>query len=156
MKKLDKTGQFNDEHDCVEALPKNKVDVLLGALAGENLANTQIFKYSGETGHGFSAEDANHLADKLSGKKAEIVGTSNTLNGADRLVNGVFVQSKYHASASKTIDAAFNSRYGYYRYEGQVLEVPKDQYTECVKLMRDRIRDTVMFPGSMILLTQRK
>ena len=140
MKKLDKAGQFKDEHDCVEELPKNKVDVLLGALVVDNLANTQIFKYSGENGHGFSAEDANHLADKLSGKKAEIVGTSNTRNGADRLVNGVFVQSKYYASASKTIDAAFNSPRGHYRYEGQVLEVPRDQYPECVQLMRDRIR----------------
>ncbi len=140
MKKLGKTRQFNDEHDCVEALPKNKVDLLLGALVADTSANTQIFKYSGENGHGFSAEDANHLADKLNGKKAEIVGTSNTPNGPDRLVNGVFVQSKYHASAPKTIDAAFNSPWGDYRYEGQVLEVPKDQYIACVKLMQDRIR----------------
>lgn len=140
MKKLDKIRQFNDEHHCVEALPKNKVDLLLGALVADTSANTQIFKYSGECGHGFSAEDANHLADKFSGKKAEIVGTSNTPNGPDRLVNGVFVQSKYCASAPKTIEAAFNSPCGHYRYEGQVLEVPKDQYTACVKLMQDRIR----------------
>ena len=38
-----------------------------------------------------------------------------------------------------TVAAAFDSNSGYYRYEGQVLEVPKDQWEDCVKLMRERI-----------------
>ena len=95
MKKLTKQKQFDDKHDFVEELPKNKVDLLLSSLVAGNLAGTQIFKYSTKYGHGFAAEDANNLADKLSGKNAEVVGTSNTLNGPDRVVNGVFVQSKY-------------------------------------------------------------
>ena len=142
MKTLDKAKQFDDEHNFVEELPKNKVDLLLSSLVAGNLARTQIFKYSTKYGHGFAAEDANHLADKLRGKNAEIVGTSNTLNGPDRVVNGVFFQSKYCASPSKTIDAAFNFSWGgrRYCYDGQILEVPKDQYAECVKLMQDRIR----------------
>ena len=140
MKRLDKAKRFDDEHNFVEELPKNKVDLLLSSLVAGNLAGTQIFKYSTKYGHGFAAEDANHLADKLSGKNAEIVGTSNTLNGPDRIVNGVLVQSKYCVSASKTIDAAFSLSSGLFDYPGQVLEVPKDQHAECVKLMQDRIR----------------
>ena len=142
MKTLDKAKRFDDEHNFVEELPENKVDLLLSSLVADNLAGTQIFKYSTKYGHGFAAEDANHLADKLRGKNAEIVGTSNTLNGPDRIVNGVLIQSKYCASPSKTIDAAFNFSWGgrRYCYDGQILEVPKDQYAECVKLMQDRIR----------------
>ena len=41
--------------------------------------------------------------------------------------------------ASETVAAAFDSGSGNYRYEGQVLEVPKDQYEACVELMRKRI-----------------
>ena len=140
MKILDKIERFDDEHDFVEEPPKNKADLLLSSLVADNLARTQIFKYSTKYGHGFAAEDANHFADKLSGKMAEVVGTSNIPNGPDRVVNGVLIQSKYHASAFRTVDAAFSLSSGLYRYEGQVLEVPKDQYAECVKLMQDRIR----------------
>ena len=103
------------------------------------LEQTQISKYSSPGGHGFAAEDANNLHDKLHGKIAEVIGTSNELNGPDRVVNGVFVQSKYFQSARETVAAAFDSNSGYYRYEGQVLEVPKDQWEDCVKLMRERI-----------------
>ncbi len=103
------------------------------------LEQTQISKYSSPGGHGFAAEDANNLNDKLRGKITEVIGISNELNGADRVVNGVFFQSKYYQSASKTVAAAFDSNSGYYRYEGQTLEVPKDQWQDCVKLMRRRI-----------------
>ncbi len=49
------------------------------------------------------------------------------------------VQSNYCQSASATIAAAFHARSGKYRYLGQILEVPKDQYEACVQQMRDRI-----------------
>ena len=101
---------------------------------------TQISKYHGKGGHGFAAEDANTLADRLNGRKARIVGRSNKLNGTDRIVDGVKVQSKYYQTASETVRSAFDPASGKYRYSGQVLEVPKDQYQECLKLMRDRIR----------------
>ena len=100
---------------------------------------TQILRYSSPSGYGFAAEDANNLNDKLQGKIAEVIGTSNELNGPDRVVNGVFLQSKYYQSASKTVAAAFDSNSGDYRYVGQVLEVPKDQYEACMKLISKRI-----------------
>ena len=103
------------------------------------LEQTQISRYPSPGGHGFAAEDANNLNDKLRGKITEVIGISNELNGPDRVVNGVFVQSKYYRRAYDTVAAAFDSSSGYYRYEGQALEVPKDQWEDCVKFMRKRI-----------------
>ena len=117
----------------------NASNGLSASLTAQELEKTQISKYHTKGGHGFAAEDANNLNDKLRGKKSEVVGISNELNGADRVVDGVGVQSKYFQSAPKTIAAAFDSGSGNYRYEGQVLEVPKDQYKACVELMRKRI-----------------
>lgn len=52
-------------------------------------------KFHARQGHGFAAERANNLYDKLTGHKAEIVGDDNALNGADRIVDGIEIQSKY-------------------------------------------------------------
>ena len=108
-------------------------------LTAQSLEKTQISKYYTKRGHGFAAEEANNVADTILGKKAEIVGTSNEFNGADRIVDEVRIQSKYFRTAPETVAAAFDSGSGNYRYPGQVLEVPKDQYETCVELMRDRI-----------------
>ena len=117
------------------------VDALAAPLAAQTLEKTQISKYHIPQGHGFAAEDANHFADWQRGRYAEITGTSNRVNGADRIVDGVQVQSKYFRTASKTVAAAFDSNSGSYRYSGQVLEVPKDQYPRCLKLMQKRIAE---------------
>ena len=103
------------------------------------LEQTQILMRSGPGVHSLLAERANNVNDTLRGLQAEIIGTSNELNGPDRVVNGVFLQSKYYQSASQTVAAAFDSNTGNYRYVGQVLEVPKDQWEDCVKFMRKRI-----------------
>lgn len=104
------------------------------------LERTQIAKYHALGGHGFAAEDVNTLLDRFRGKAAEVIGASNKAQGADRLVDGVRIQTKYYASASKTVAAAFDPATGY-RYRGQVLEVPRDQYAECVELMAERIAE---------------
>lgn len=104
------------------------------------LERTQIAKYHTLGGHGFAAEDVNTLLDRFKGKAAEVIGASNKAQGADRLVDGVRIQTKYYASASKTVAAAFDPATGY-RYRGQVLEVPRDQYAECVELMAERIAE---------------
>ena len=103
------------------------------------LEQKRILRFPLPGGQGLVAEDVNNVNDILRGKIAEVTGTDNKLNGPDRVVDGVFVQSKYYRSASETIAAAFDSNSGYFRYDGQVLEVPKDQYEDCVKFMRKRI-----------------
>lgn len=101
-------------------------------------SNMQYNQYQNVQGHGWAAEDANTINDVLRGKKVEKVGINNSGDGADRIVDGVKIQTKYCRTARATVDAAFQD--GHYRYDGMKLEVPKDQYTEAVKLMEDKIR----------------
>ena len=65
-------------------------------------------KFNSARGHGFAAERANHLYDKLSGKNATLVGeeiddkTGRIVkNGADRVVDGLKIQTKYCKTGSK-------------------------------------------------------
>ena len=98
----------------------------------------QYTQYRNRQAHGWAAEDANAMADRLAGKRVEQVGRDNSRNGADRIVNGVQIQTKYCATAQDSVNAAFQDCR--YRYSGMKLEVPKDQYDEAVKLMADKIR----------------
>lgn len=103
----------------------------------KSINDTQWTKYHTKGGHGFAAEDANAMVDQLHGKRVEKVGVNNAKNGADRIVNNVEIQTKYCSTAATSIDAAFEN--GVYRYPGQVIEVPKDQYADAVRIMRGRI-----------------
>ena len=118
-----------------------EVKVSAAPLDAAALERTRIAKYHTKGGHGFAAEDANTVADRLGGKDAEVIGKSNDLRGPDRVVDGILVQSKYYKDASSTINAAFDPNGGGYRYPGQALEVPNEQYPRCVELMRKRISE---------------
>ena len=124
-------------------MKSNKVSsVVNGASAAVSAQSTnnymQYTQYRNKQAHGWAAEDANAMADRLSCKRVDQVGRNNSLNGADRISNGVEIQTKYCANATKTVESAFAN--GSYRYKGMKLEVPKDQYAECVRLMEDKIR----------------
>lgn len=114
-------------------------DPFMSSEQAKGLENTQIGRYHAKGGLGFAAEDANALADWFKSKNVELTGTSHEHNGADRIVDGVPIQTKYFQNASGTINAAFDSESGIYRYKGQMLEVPLDQYEDCVKLMKEKI-----------------
>ena len=85
---------------CGVASADSATGALSAPLAAQALENTQISKYHAKGGHGFAAEDANNFADTIRGKRAEIVGTSNEFNGADRIVDGVLAQSKYFSDCA--------------------------------------------------------
>ena len=125
----------------------SKVSESIGSVlsAQQIEANTQWTKYRcgkyGLAGHGFAAEDANVLNDIIWGKEVELSGRDNSKNGADRVVDGQSIQTKYYNSAEASVNAGFNSETGIYKYEGQVLEVPKDQYEDALSIMRKRISD---------------
>lgn len=114
---------------------------ILGIIASamnyeENVIMTAI------RGHGFAAEKANHLYDLFSGKDAKIVGGNNAKNGADRVVNGVNIQTKYCATGSKCISACFeDNTFRYVNADGtpMQIEVPSDLYDSAVQAMRSRI-----------------
>ena len=103
-------------------------------------------KFHGARGHGFAAERANNLHDNIMGKNAYIVGDGNEKNGADRIVNGINIQSKYCASGSKCVRECFDSN-GNFRYyndpkifqEPMQIEVPSDKYEDAVRAMQERI-----------------
>ena len=110
----------------------------VASVANTQCTNDQQWtKYHTNQGGGFAAEDVNALWDRMHGKRVEKVGLDNSLNGADRISNGVKIQTKYCADASKSVSSAFEN--GTYRYGGMKLEVPSDQYDEALRIMRDRI-----------------
>lgn len=103
---------------------------------------TEIDKFHASQGHGFAAEQANHLHDILTGHDATVVGTNNAKDGADRRVDGINIQTKYCRSAAASVDAAF--RDGQYRYlnpdgSPMQLEVPAEQFEQAVSLVEQRI-----------------
>jgi hypothetical protein len=109
-----------------------------GARVSESLERTQINKFGTKGGTGFAAEDVNALNEKLRGIKVDQVGTGNKKNGADRVADGVPIQTKYFDSAARTVGDAFGVD-GMFRYQGMQLEVPSDQYEKAVMLMREKI-----------------
>lgn len=116
--------------------------VMAGAEAWRG--NHKMFAANGQ-GHGFAAERANHQLDTLSGKKAELIGDNNAKDGADRIVGGQQIQTKYCSTGQRSVNAAFNGE-GKYRYLDQngqpmQLEVPKDQYDKAVETMSNKIKD---------------
>lgn len=112
----------------------------VASVANTQCTNDQQWtKYHSKQGHGFAAEDANALWDRLHGKTVDKVGLDNSLNGPDRISNGVMIQTKYHADASKSVASVFEN--GKYRYGSMKLEVPRDQYDDAIRLMRNRIEN---------------
>ncbi len=101
-------------------------------------------------GHGFAAERANNLYDKLSGINSEMRGDNCRANGEDRAIIGnngseTLIQDKYYSTAQKSIDACFDEL-GNFRYvdadeNPMVIEVPKDQYSDAVEVMKGYISE---------------
>lgn len=101
---------------------------------------------TGSQGHGFAAENANNMIDKIKGKDATVIGGDNAKNGADRLVDGELIQTKYYATAARSVGAGFDGQGGDYKYltetgEPMALEVPSDQYNKAVAVMEGKIRE---------------
>lgn len=110
----------------------------ISSTASTQCTNDQQWKkYHSKQGHAFAAEDANAMWDCRHGKSVNKVGLDNSLNGADRISDGVQIQTKYCADAGKSVGAAFENRT--YRYGGMKIEVPSDQYEEAIRIMRGRI-----------------
>lgn len=107
------------------------------------------YKFRGTGGHGFAAERANNLIDRIKGKNAQVVGDDNVKNGADRKIisrdgSVVLIQDKYYTDVKQGINACFED--GVFRYvdadgNPMQIEVPSDQYDDAVKLMAEKIKE---------------
>lgn len=95
----------------------------------------------GTRGHGIAAEKANDLIDRVLGKEAAILGDDNAKNGADRLVDGEHIQTKYCSTGGKAISECFHD--GKFRYvidgKPMQIEVPSDKYEQALQSMQQRI-----------------
>lgn len=119
-----------------------------GIAAGSYGTVNKLFdeeKFHASQGHGFAAERANNLYDKLTGHDARIEGDNNVKNGADRIVDGVYIQSKYCATGSRCINECFNDDgKGSFRYmrdgKPMQIEVPSDKYDAAVQAMEEKIK----------------
>lgn len=120
---------------------------IAGGVFGDISAGGNMYyhdKYASPRGHGFAAEDANHVHDVLHGKHAKLVGTDNSKNGADRIVNGTEIQTKFCKTGSKCVSECFtDGKFRYISSNGQPMkiEVPKDNYDFAVQAMKNRIKN---------------
>ena len=141
-----KKNHVSPSHGNVLQSDKYKGDhPTAGYIAVENAAHAdRLVRFHARQGHGFAAEQANHLIDRVHGRDAHILGDNNAKAGADRMVDGQLIQTKYCMNARASVDAAFRS--GQYRYldangNPMQIEVPSDQYREAVQIMRGRIAE---------------
>lgn len=146
LKIINQSEQFAAELGMNYVTKQKPVDVDMGGFIFADVSNAATLygedKFATPRGHGFAAERVNHLHDVITGKNAKIVGDNNSKNGADRIVNGVRIQSKFCASGAKCISECFNENgFRYYNIDGtpMQIEVPKDMYDAAVQSMRVRI-----------------
>lgn len=126
---------------------KDNAGAYAAGTAYSNVRNASISsqqeRFHASRGHGFAAEQANTLHDKLTGHDAVLVGENNAKNGADRMVDGVNIQSKYCSSGSKCIAECFkDGQFRYMNTDGtpMQIEVPSDKYQDAIRAMEERIR----------------
>ncbi|MEG6616196.1 hypothetical protein V6C27_07125 [Peptococcaceae bacterium 1198_IL3148] len=141
-----------DEIKRVEHIKLIQPDQHTGSIAAGvvygNVSNASTIygmdKFNTPRGHGFAAERANHLYDKFTGKDAKLVGDDNAKFGADRVVDGVNIQSKYCNSGSKCVQECFkDGKLKYLNPDGSPMkiEVPSDKYDAAVQAMENRIKN---------------
>lgn len=142
----------NSEFTNSQRITYDKKDNLGATAGGLGVSGFQTVnqqyeqeKFHARQGHGFAAERANSLYDKLTGHDARVIGDDNVKNGPDRIVDGVYIQSKYCATGSKCINECFeDGGTGAFRYmndgKPMQIEVPSDKYDAAVKAMEEKIR----------------
>ncbi|MEZ7748198.1 hypothetical protein O3777_00470 [Gemella sanguinis] len=148
LSQIDKTADFVKNKLDIEEKNKLFSDAMSAATTLNkgipSISINQINDRFGEgKGHGHVGEQAGHVLDKFKLKNAIQLGSSHKPNGADRIVNGKLIQTKYYATASETIRSCFENGEAKYLNPDKTMmqiEVPRDQYAKAVNLIRKRIR----------------
>lgn len=138
----------SSEKDSLEdKIVKTAPIAFAGVVSSESAVFAEQKSHVNTTsGHGEMAEEAITYLDKLFGMDAKVVGRDNAKNGADRLVDGAHIQTKYYKSATGSLEACFASDKGSYRYMNHdgtpmQLEVPKDQYEKVLSGFKNKIKN---------------
>ena len=153
-------GEITDPQVKLENL--EQPDGLNGFVAGFEVGKHGMMnrgfeeeKFHAAQGHGFAAERANNMLDRMSGKNAKILGDNNVKNGPDRAIylkdgSEILIQTKYCKDGTASINACFEKKPGAstetFRYldgkgKPMLIEVPSDQYTKAVEVMEKKILD---------------
>lgn len=145
-KKQEGNVVFNPKYIDQQKVDGTQTIGTLDATVESSAHNDRINRFAAKQGHGIASEQANDLIDKIHGKDAKILGDDNAKNGADRMVDGQLIQTKYYQDAHASVDAAFDKGTGLYKYMDSTgkpmqLEVPKDQYAQAVEIMKKRIAE---------------
>lgn len=151
-----------EETETIEKIEENKnIGAAISGTIYGNISNASSIyntdKLLTPQGHGFAAEQANHLYDKIKNVdffgqgKVQLVGdeidqTTGKIikNGADRIVNGQNIQTKYCQTGSKCISECFeDGKFRYLNSDGtpMQIEVPSDKYEAALTAMENRIRN---------------
>ena len=145
QKNIDEAEKHLNQELDMEHMKQNMGNVGTFASASErhDMYSEMKKEMNMRQGHGYGAEYGNKTVDRILGKKVE--GGQEKENGhhkksgADKIVNGQKVQTKYYKSAADTYRAGFKD--SSHDYSGQVIEVPRDQYNEIRnKLQKDMYR----------------
>lgn len=156
---FDETDKKRIENIKIEnAENKDVASVISGIIYGDVSNASTLYgmdKFNTPRGHGFAAEHANHLHDKIRNvdffgqNKVKMVGeeidpaTGRIVkDGADRIVNGVNIQTKYCRSGSACIAECFeDNKFRYFNSDGtpMQIEVPSDMYDSAIQAMENRI-----------------
>ncbi|WP_186426089.1 hypothetical protein [Cupriavidus metallidurans] len=98
--------------------------------------------FGARQGHGFAAERANDLYDRLTGRDAQLVGGNNAKDGPDGIVDGSVIQTQYCATGKRCIEECFDGDRFRYTTDGKPMqiEVASDTYPEALVEMQERIR----------------
>ena len=156
---FDEKDQKRIENIKIEkAENKDIASVISGLIYGDVSNASTLYgmdKFNTPRGHGFAAEHANHLHDKIQNmdffgqNKVKMVGeeidpeTGRIVkNGADRIVNDVNIQTKYCRSGSACVAECFeDNKFRYFNVDGTPMqvEVPSDMYDSAIQAMENRI-----------------
>lgn len=122
----------------------DSIGYAIGIIETGNLYDSNYTMYQASKGHGFAGEKINHLYDRATGKQAQIIGLDNAKNGADRLVDGIEIQTKFCATGRRCIAECFdnNGNFKYIDFKGNPMkiEVPKDKYDEAIRVLEEKIK----------------
>lgn len=141
-------NKFNISQKTDDLSKAAEVGGIVGSHSAFNKEFSDLKNYmNGDKGHGYGAEYANNTFDKLLGRK--VINEAQNLEngrqvkyGADRIVNGDIIQTKYYSTAENTISSVFKNKEAIYlKPDGTMMqiEVPRDQYSRAVELMQQRI-----------------
>ena len=154
---------LNREEPLNDALAKGVADAAMAPIAKQAKYVDRHARTHNQAGHGEMAEQAINMLDRMEGRSVEWCGPDNSKNGADRIVDGVWIQTKYYNSARGSLEAAFDPATGQYRYMNgdspMQLEVPKDQYDAVLAGFKKKIEagkvDGVTDPAQAELIVRK-